>query len=150
MTERKTAFLLAFGASGSITNSARLVGIDRKIHYDWLAKDSNYKAAFETTLAQRSHPDHIDSVRDAIHTNRISFPAQIPVFAHQFRPEIQRRLVDLYFIRNWSTKQLAERYKVTPRRIQQSLQNWADCAIACGYLQEIPADDANVVSLGRS
>jgi hypothetical protein len=48
--ERKTAFLRAFGENASILKSARLVGIDRTTHYDWLAKDAKYKAVFQNML----------------------------------------------------------------------------------------------------
>lgn len=82
----------------------------------------------------------IDELREAIKANRVCFPVPVMVFPTQFRPDIQWRLVELYFIRGWSSKQLAERYGVTARRIQQSLQHWADRAMARGYLQEIPAE----------
>jgi hypothetical protein len=82
----------------------------------------------------------IDELRESIQANRISFPTPVPIFATQFRPEIQWRLVELYFIRGWSSKKLAERYGVTARRIQQSLQHWAARAMSCGYLQEIPPE----------
>jgi len=46
---RKAAFLRAFGNNGSVTRSARLAGIDRTTHYEWLAEDAKYKAAFYLT-----------------------------------------------------------------------------------------------------
>jgi hypothetical protein len=45
--KKKAAFLRAFPKNLSITLSARLAGIDRSTHYEWLAKDAQYKAAFE-------------------------------------------------------------------------------------------------------
>jgi hypothetical protein len=47
---KKAAFLRAFAKNGSITISARFAGIDRTTHYEWVAKDANYKAAFEMTV----------------------------------------------------------------------------------------------------
>jgi two-component system KDP operon response regulator KdpE len=82
----------------------------------------------------------IDSLRKAIEANRINFPVPVPIFPSQFRPDLQWRLVELYFVRGWSSRQLAERYGLTARRIQQSLQHWADYAVARGYLQEIPPE----------
>jgi len=64
----------------------------------------------------------------------------IPIFPYQYRADIQWRLVELYFIRGWSTKKLAERYGVTSRRIQQSLQHWVVSAMERGYLQAIPPE----------
>ena len=82
----------------------------------------------------------IDEIRQAIQANRVSFPVPVPIFPAQFRPEIQWRLVELYFIRGWSTRRLAERYGVTARRIQQSIQHWVGLALARGYLQTIPPE----------
>lgn len=82
----------------------------------------------------------IDEIRQAIKANRVNFPVPVPIFPAQFRPEIQWRLVELYFIRGWSTRQLAERYGVTARRIQQSIQQWTGLAVARGYLQVIPPE----------
>ena len=45
----------------------------------------------------------IDEVREAVHANRVAFPVPVPTFPAQFRPEIQWRLVELYFIRGWSS-----------------------------------------------
>jgi hypothetical protein len=87
----------------------------------------------------------IDELREELKANRIHFPTPVPIFPTQFRPDIQWRLVELYFVRGWSSKQLAERYGVTARRIQQSLQNWAGRAMALGYLQAIPADTGPVL-----
>jgi hypothetical protein len=80
----------------------------------------------------------ISALRNAIQANRVNFPAPVPVFPSQFRPDLQWRLVELYFIRGWSSRRIAERYGVTARRIQQSLQHWAAHAIQRGYLQVIP------------
>jgi len=44
---RKAAFLQAFGDSGSVGRSARIAGINRTTHYEWLAQDTKYQAAFD-------------------------------------------------------------------------------------------------------
>ena len=96
---------------------------------------------FEQSLAEalRDGP-RIDDLREAIKANRVSFPTPVPIFPTQFRPDIQWRMVELYFIRGWSSRRLSERYGVTARRIQQSLQHWVGRAVARGYLQAIPSD----------
>ena len=58
---KKAAFLRAFGNNFSITKSARLVGIDRTTHYEWLAKDAKYKAAFERKVLMRA-----DEIKDGL------------------------------------------------------------------------------------
>ena len=81
--------------------------------------------------------ERIDNLRRAIRNNRISFPAQTPIF-EQSRADIQWRLVLLYFVRGWTCKQLSARYGLTRQRIEQIIAEWVDCAVTHGYLQEIP------------
>jgi hypothetical protein len=81
-------------------------------------------------------------LRTAIQNNRISFPSQVPVFACQSRADIQWRLVELYFVHNWSCPELGERYGVAMERIRQLLSQWVQRAAVLGYLQEIPAEMA--------
>jgi hypothetical protein len=84
----------------------------------------------------------LDYLRKAIRDNRVSFPAQVPIFACQHRVEIQWRLVALYFVQGWSAVRIARRYKVTSRRVQQLLRQWVTRARMLGYLQEIPTETA--------
>ena len=78
------------------------------------------------------------NLRKAIQTNQVSFPSQVPVFACQSRPDIQWRLVELYFVRGWSCVQIGERYQVTMERVRQIISNWVQRAITLGYIQEVP------------
>ena len=82
----------------------------------------------------------INCLRNSIQANQVHFPMPIPSFPYQYRADIQWRLVELYFIRGWSTKRIAERYGLTARRIQQSLQHWVVSAMERGYLQTIPPE----------
>lgn len=43
---KKRAFLAAFAECGNVTEAADSVGIHRRTHYDWLANDPDYAAAF--------------------------------------------------------------------------------------------------------
>jgi hypothetical protein len=78
-------------------------------------------------------------LRAAIQHHEVSFPAQVPVFACQSRADIQWRLVELYFVRNWSCADLGQRYGVTMERARQLISLWVRRAAMLGYLQEIPA-----------
>jgi hypothetical protein len=78
-------------------------------------------------------------LRKAIWENQVTFPAQIPVFEKQARPDIQWRLVQLYFIHRWRFSDLGKRYRVTPQRAMQIVTLWRLRAMASGYIQEIPA-----------
>ena len=92
----------------------------------------------------------LDSLRDAIQSNRFSFPSQVPVFACQHRADIQWRVVQLYFIQGWSCTRIGQRYKVTSARIQQLLRGWVSRAMTLGYLQEIPVEDAYGLKVVRA
>jgi hypothetical protein len=77
-------------------------------------------------------------LRGAIQNSKISFPSQVPVFERQSRSDIQWRVVELYFVRNWSCLQLGDRYGVGSMRIRQVISQWVRRAAMLGYLQEIP------------
>lgn len=81
-------------------------------------------------------------LREAIQNHEVSFPSQVPTFACQSRADIQWRLVELYFVRNWSCLQIGERYGITLERVRQLISNWKQRAIVLGYLQEIPPASA--------
>jgi hypothetical protein len=106
--------------------------------------------SWQSTAAESAQWPRIDIVRSAIQANRVSFPVPVPVFARQFRPDIQWRLAGLYFIHGWTCHQLAQRYRVTPHRIRQSLNAWVAHATAQGYLQRIPPENAWPVEFQRA
>jgi hypothetical protein len=91
------------------------------------------------TIAEMS----LRRLRSGIQNQEISFPSQVPVFACQSRAEIQWRMVELYFVRNWSCADLGERYGVTLERARQLISQWVRRATVLGYLQEIPANAAS-------
>lgn len=82
----------------------------------------------------------LDRLRRAIRTNRISFPSQVPVFLHQSKPDVQWRLVALFFIHNWSSTKLGPRYGLCVGYVRELISRWVRRAAACGYLQEIPPE----------
>jgi hypothetical protein len=77
-------------------------------------------------------------LRRAIQSNQVSFPSQVPQFQGESRADIQWRLVNLYFVGNWSCARLGSRYGITGRRTSQILTGWVQHALVSGYLQEIP------------
>jgi hypothetical protein len=80
----------------------------------------------------------LDQLRSAIRANRISFPAQVPVFEKHDRPDLQRKIVQLYFVLGWRCNNIAERYGLIRQRVQQILNTWKRRAAETGYLQHIP------------
>ena len=86
----------------------------------------------------------------AVRRNWVCFPAQAPVFGRLPRREIQWRLAVLYFVRGWSTRQIAERYGLTRERCGQIISEWRIRAVNMGYIQDVtPAglDEVTMLSL---
>jgi len=79
-------------------------------------------------------------LRQAVRENLVSFPSQVPVFRRLGRPELQARIVILYFVRGWAIHDIAARYAVTRPRVRQILTGWCARAVDEGYLQAIEAD----------
>jgi len=77
-------------------------------------------------------------LRRKVRQNRVSFPSQVPVFAKHDRPDLQRKMVQLYFLFGWSCNRIAQRHGVLRQRVQQILSTWKQRAIQMGYIQEIP------------
>jgi len=84
----------------------------------------------------------LSSLREAIRANRVSFPSQVPIFPKHDRPDLQRQLVQLYFVLGWNCDAIANRYGLIRQRVQQILNTWKRRAAQTGYIQHIPqADD---------
>lgn len=101
--------------------------------------DNDLKARYRLENIVNIAQISLRRLRAAIQNHEVSFPAQVPIFECQSRSEIQWRLVELYFVRNWSCPQLGDRYGVTMERARQLISQWVQRAIVLGYLQEIPA-----------
>jgi hypothetical protein len=80
------------------------------------------------------------AIRNAIRCHSISFPAQVPIFRHLHRPDIQWRIVLLYFVHGWPSTRIAARYGMTRERVVQLLRQWTSRAISRGYLDRIPTE----------
>lgn len=76
-------------------------------------------------------------LRSAIRRNRVSFPAQAPVFQGE---EMQARMAHLYFICGWKIRDLATRYSINCENTRKTLNDWRVRAISSGYIQEIELD----------
>jgi Sigma-70, region 4 len=86
-------------------------------------------------------PWNLNVIRDQIRNRRISFPAQVPVFTRLHRPDIQWRIVVLYFVRGWSSARIAVRYGITRERVRQILRQWTVRARAHGYIDFVPSEN---------
>jgi transposase len=83
----------------------------------------------------------IDKLRAAIRKNQVSFPSQIPIFPKHTRPDLQRKLVQLYFVLGWNRSRIRARYGLGRNRLQQILAVWKERAVELGYIQTIPSAD---------
>jgi hypothetical protein len=95
------------------------------------------------TTARREVEQRLDLVslcnlRTAIRANRVSFPSQVPIFVKHDRPDLQRQMVQLYFVLGWNCDAIADRYGLIRQRVQQILNTWKRRAAQTGYIQHIP------------
>ena len=85
---------------------------------------------------------HVHELREAIRSSRISFPSQVPVFPKHDRPDLQQKLVQLYFVRGWSCPKIGARYGLSRGRVLQILNTWKRRAVEVGSLQRIPPEES--------
>ncbi len=83
----------------------------------------------------------------AIRRNIVCFPSQAPVFGKLPRRDLQWRLALLYFIRGWSTRQIARRYGLTRERCGQIISDWRIRAVNMGYIQDVTPDGMDEAAL---
>jgi hypothetical protein len=100
-----------------------------------LPKDSAERSALEPNLSEMP----VDELREAIRKNQFTFPAQVPVFSKHDRSDVQRQLVQLYFLFGWSGPRIGVRYGLRRSRVQQILNAWKRRAVELGYIQSIPS-----------
>jgi hypothetical protein len=80
----------------------------------------------------------IGNLRKGIHANSISFPSQVPILPSCGRPDLQRKLIQLYFVLGWSSAKIAARYGLLQQQVQRILKAWKRRAARAGYIQHIP------------
>jgi hypothetical protein len=77
----------------------------------------------------------IADLREAIRANWVSFPSQVPTFPKHDRPDLQRKLAQLYFVLGWNCNSIGARYGLVPARVRQILNAWKHRAVKAGYIQ---------------
>jgi hypothetical protein len=97
-----------------------------------------YRARPRPDTAEKIEELSLAELRRKIRRNRASFPSQVPTFPKHDRPDLQRKLVQLYFLFGWSCNRIALRHGILRQRVQQILSTWKRRAIQMGYIQEIP------------
>ena len=113
----------------------------------WLAREPPEQFRTSTAHPARGDPVlpiqnivgiSIDRLRRAIWSNRISFPAQVPSFGNCGEPDLQRRVVQLYFLMGWGCSRIAARYQLSREQVRIVVNTWKQRAANSGYLQDIP------------
>jgi hypothetical protein len=100
-----------------------------------IASNTNSEARLNTPV----HPG-CAVLRRAIRGNIVSFPSQIPVFLKQPPADVQWRVVQLFFVRGWSSAKIGERFNVPRHQIWEILNEWSVRALALGYVQVIDTE----------
>lgn len=81
----------------------------------------------------------IEVLRKAIRANRASFPSQVPTLTGFDWPDLERRLVQLYFVSGWTCPDIGAKYKLTHGEVVKILDSWKREAVKAGYIQHIDA-----------
>jgi len=76
-------------------------------------------------------------LRTAITRNLVTFPAQIQPFMKRTAGDLPERVVQLYFVRGWSVRNICERYGMSKAMVHKLLAEWRIRAVESGYIQEI-------------
>jgi hypothetical protein len=94
-------------------------------------------------------------LRTAITRNLVTFPAQIQPFMKRTAGDLPERIVQLYFVRGWSVRNICDRYGMSKAMVHKLLAEWRIRAVESGYIQEIEPDclaalgpEVNAVPLG--
>ncbi len=90
----------------------------------------------------------ISQLRGAIRNNQVSFPSQVPMFPKHDRPDLQRKLAQLYFVLGWSAGRIGARYVLGRSRAQQILNTWRRRAVFKPFLLWIPACPGSMLRSG--
>lgn len=85
------------------------------------------------TLALLGNP----LLRTAITRNLVSFPAQIRPFMKRGSGDLQERIVQLYFVRGWTVRNICDRYGMSKAMVHKLLAEWRIRAVESGFIQEI-------------
>jgi len=80
----------------------------------------------------------LDRLRMAVRENQVSFPSQVRTL-FPYQRDVQWRLVELYFIHDWSCTDLSRRYGLSVVYTRRLISQWARRAVALGYLQDTSA-----------
>jgi hypothetical protein len=80
-------------------------------------------------------------LRRAVRRNIVSFPSQIQAFLRRPAADMQCRVVLLFFVRGWTSIQIAARFGVPKHVIRGILNEWSVRALALGYIQVIDAEE---------
>ena len=79
-------------------------------------------------------------LRTAITRNLVTFPAQIQPFMKRTMGDLQERIVQLYFVRGWSVRNICDRYGMSKAMVHKLLAEWRIRAVESGYIQEVEPD----------
>jgi hypothetical protein len=80
-------------------------------------------------------------LRRAVRRNIVSFPSQIQAFLRRPAADMQCRVVLLFFVRGWTSIQIAMRFNVPKHVIRGILNDWSVRALALGYIQVIDPEE---------
>ena len=105
-----------------------------------LRREHREEAGEDCSVTEKKDIEWMDitDVRTEIRANRVTCPAQIPTFPGSYRPHVQCKVAQLYFLMGWSVAKIADRYRLARSQTRQILNEWKQRAARAGYVQHIP------------
>jgi hypothetical protein len=109
----------------------------------WLPReDAKEEIAAAGQLRQWVRSQRLDRIslgglREAVRANLVSFPSQVPGSQGCTEPDLERRVVLLYFVFGWSLIQIGNRYAMSGHRARRIVDRWRDFAVARGYVVKV-------------
>jgi len=86
----------------------------------------------------------LSNLRRAIKANWVTFPSQVPTLRQCDQPDLEHKLVLLYFVMGWTCTSIAARYGLAHQQVRHVLNAWKLRAASAGYIQHIPPMEANL------
>jgi hypothetical protein len=85
-------------------------------------------------------------LRLAFRENLVSFPSQVPTLIRCRNADTLDRVVQLYFLRGWSVRNICTRYRLSKPMVQKLLSEWRMRAVAAGYIQGIDPETLELLA----
>jgi DNA invertase Pin-like site-specific DNA recombinase len=119
-SEAKTQFLWSFQFLGSITEAARVAGVNRSAHYDWLIADAQYPALFSAAKAKARKLAQESLLKAGI--KKTKTPMQRPIDTKQYAAPAEATTAAIYI--PWMSREGGQSVQALELREYAARRGW--------------------------